>query len=67
MCVCEEDGERQSWPREGITMPELRHSDWHHIQTERGGTEGRIETKTGRDIKRKMDRKGNKDRKRVMG
>ena len=51
VCVCVCERERQRRPGEGITMAMSRHSDWHHIQTERGGTERRREKKIGRVIK----------------
>ncbi len=38
-CVCVSVCVRERRPREGITMAMSRHSDWHHIQMEGGGTE----------------------------
>ena len=38
--VCECACVRESWrrPREALTIATMRHCDWHHIWTERGGT-----------------------------
>lgn len=45
-------------------MAMSRHSDWHHIQTERGGTERRREKKIGRVIKGIRERERGIKRKR---
>lgn len=65
MCVCARMQERQRRPRERITKAMLRHSDWHHVQTERGGTEKerkrklkRNEGETERDRDREREKGG---------
>lgn len=63
--MCVRETERQRGPRERITMAVLRRSDWHHIQTERGGTEWWGEKKIGRVIKgmKGRGRQRNKEKK----
>jgi len=65
VCVCVRERQSRLWER--ITMAVLRHSDWHHIQTQRG----RIERKENWEShkgdegcgEKKRDREGLEQRK----